>query len=280
MITLHKYVVNAIIEDRYARVTYTFDFENNKQNGPDQLKFDITIDPDAFISSFVAYIDGKVFNGKVKPKGHDTNYDCDTKSNENGILMTPANPQIPNVFRIQMSIKPKSKILINITIEQYLHKILDFNHLNIELLTNFKTYAIERMFRCIPFKIQITDPSAISDIIVSSSSSALDVSNDRNIIINKNNMDNVRHSASMHGIMLLDDTCPINELDVKYKIKTHKIASHHLYDVASHTFCHNVSDIITKDRNLLLPRRVVFVIGTSGINLKKTMNAIVHALNH
>ena len=42
------------IQDRYATTIYLFDFENSNKYGRNELKFEITIDPDAFISKFEA----------------------------------------------------------------------------------------------------------------------------------------------------------------------------------------------------------------------------------
>ena len=58
MLSLNKHIIFAKIKNRYATSVYSFDFEN--ENGyASELKFDITIDPDAFISKFEANIDGE-----------------------------------------------------------------------------------------------------------------------------------------------------------------------------------------------------------------------------
>eukprot|EP01083_Nonionella_stella_P173618 599454_1 len=88
----------------------------------------------------------------------------------------------------------------------------------------------------------------------------------------------------------------INELMISYKIKGEQNESMVLYDAKSHTFCHVISDIITDsvikneqdmnegdmDRNILIPRRVVFVIDKSGSmsggKWTKTISATITAI--
>ena len=52
MITLNKHNISSKIKDRYAISVYSFDFKNDNGDAA-ELKFEITIDPDAFISHFI-----------------------------------------------------------------------------------------------------------------------------------------------------------------------------------------------------------------------------------
>eukprot|EP01084_Bolivina_argentea_P318334 552040_1 len=68
-ISLNKYSIITSIEERYATMVYIFDFENESDSKISQeLQFDITIDSDAFISNFIADIDGEIFEGITKEK--------------------------------------------------------------------------------------------------------------------------------------------------------------------------------------------------------------------
>ena len=110
MITLHKHNISAIIKDRYATTKYLFDFEN-EQSYAKELKFEITVDPDAFISEFIANIDGELFIGKTKEKKTAAKeYSVAKQKDENAILISQPHKDIPNVFQIKTNIGSKSKI--------------------------------------------------------------------------------------------------------------------------------------------------------------------------
>ena len=139
MITLNKHSISGDIQNRYAVIKYSFDFENKGENGSGELKFEITIDPDAFISQFIANIDGQIFIGQTKEKQTaDKEYKAAKQKDENAILISQPHKDIPNVFQIKTNIDAKSKISLEITIEQYLCKTFNFNELTIQiLLLNF-----------------------------------------------------------------------------------------------------------------------------------------------
>ena len=67
MITLNKHNITSKIKDRYAITVYSFDFINDNYHAS-ELKFELTIDPDSFISKFEADIDGILFTGQTKEK--------------------------------------------------------------------------------------------------------------------------------------------------------------------------------------------------------------------
>ena len=87
-----------MISERYATVNYLFDLENVSGKS-DELKFDITIHSDAFISNFTAKIDGELFIGKTKEKEEAKNeYNAAKRKEENAVLITRPYDNIPNVF--------------------------------------------------------------------------------------------------------------------------------------------------------------------------------------
>eukprot|EP01083_Nonionella_stella_P234183 824464_1 len=138
MITLHKHSISANIKDRYATVIYYFNFENLNDSKSNELKFEFTIDPNAFISRFEADIDGEIFIGKTKEKEiASKEYNEAKAKDENAIIITQPHKNISNVFQIKTNIDSKSKILLTIQIEQYLQKTFNFNNLTIQILKNW-----------------------------------------------------------------------------------------------------------------------------------------------
>eukprot|EP01084_Bolivina_argentea_P197846 338949_1 len=118
LISLNNHSIDVSIVERYATVSYLFEFENTNEYGSKELKFEITIDPDAFISSFTADIDGELFIGETKErKAAKKQYIVAKSKDENAILISQVDKDIPNLFRIQTNIDSESEISLKITIE-------------------------------------------------------------------------------------------------------------------------------------------------------------------
>ena len=190
MITLYKHNISASIKDRYAVTTYLFDFDNEQINAK-ELKFEITIDPDAFISQFEANIDGEIFIGQTKEKQiAATEYSEAKKKNENAILITQPHKDIPNIFEIKTNIDSGSKISLTITIEQYLRQKFDFNELCIQILRNWECYNIKPKYQQIGFIFNVYDECGIYDISIPSS----------NVIkIDKQTTDKTGNNCNIYG---------------------------------------------------------------------------------
>eukprot|EP01083_Nonionella_stella_P172591 592801_1 len=284
MISLNEYSIHVSIAERYASVAYKFAFENTSDlNQSDELRFEMTIDPDAFISGFEASIDGELFIGKTKEKKQaKQEYVAAKEKNENAILITQPFPDIPNVFQVKTNIDSQSKIVLTIHIEQYLKKKLHFNALNIQIVKAFHKYNITQKCDHIQLNMDIADQRGIYDLQLPSNNKALII--DTNIF-----------SETLHQIrakVLKDST--LNELCLKYKVKGEQNESHVFYDKSSDTFVHQISDIISdsvvdevgaldKTKHcIMIPRRVVFIIdksgSMSGIKWTKTLLATVTAL--
>ena len=106
MIALHKNSICGKIQNRYAEVIYSFEFKNEALNASNELKFEITIDCNAFISAFTANIDGELFHGETKEKTKaKKEYEKAKAKNDNAILISQPNKDIPNVFQISTNIK-------------------------------------------------------------------------------------------------------------------------------------------------------------------------------
>ena len=142
MITLNKHSISSEIKDRYAISVYSFDFINNNDYAS-ELRFEITIDPDSFISKFEADIDGQLFIGQTKEKETAAKeYKEAKKKKENAILISQPHKDIPNIFEIKTNVDSGSNIKLDISIEQYLQKKFNFSELTIQILRNFKRYNI------------------------------------------------------------------------------------------------------------------------------------------
>eukprot|EP01083_Nonionella_stella_P032398 88696_1 len=291
MISLNKHSIDATVENRYASVIYSFAFKNPNQSGSSELKFEITIDTAAFISKFVANIDGILFIGHTKEKETaKKEYIAAKHKDENAILVSQPYDDIPNVFRIKTNIDSKSKIILKITIEQYLQKRFNFNELTIQILRNFERYNIRKKYAHIAFRLNVKDQSGIYDVSIPHASHG-------SITINERVTD-TPNAFMMSGTIDAQHSW-MNELVLKYKVKGEANDSVLLYDDTTHTFCHILSDIVTdcaindeKDifegygddikENVLIPRRVVFVIDRSGSmsghKWNKTIAATVCAL--
>eukprot|EP01084_Bolivina_argentea_P041345 76277_1 len=152
MITLQKHEISATIKDRYANIIYCFHFENMNENYSNELKLEMTIDPNAFISKFTADIDGELFIGETKERKTASNeYIFAKQKNENAILIDQPHKDIPNLFRIKTNINGNSKVILTVEIEQYLQKMFNFNQLNIQILRNFSECNIKENMDHIAF---------------------------------------------------------------------------------------------------------------------------------
>eukprot|EP00484_Ammonia_sp_Unknown_P017184 CAMPEP_0197027774 /NCGR_PEP_ID=MMETSP1384-20130603/7651_1 /TAXON_ID=29189 /ORGANISM="Ammonia sp." /LENGTH=928 /DNA_ID=CAMNT_0042456677 /DNA_START=52 /DNA_END=2838 /DNA_ORIENTATION=- len=302
MITLTNHCIEASISDRYASIDYLYNFENTSNgSSSSELKFEITIDPEAFISHFVADIDGELFYGKTKEQQEaKKQYDEAKKKDENAILISKPYKDISNVFRIKTNIDAQSKVSLRITIQQYLTKKFHFNQLNIQILRNFEKYNIVRAFEHIAFKFELKDKSGLFDISIpcSLSSSSL-LANSDDIKVHKQVMNEANTQCTISGTIHGEESS-VNELVLKYKVKGEQADSVLLFDRASRTFCHIISDIISDSmveaqvqqhdveegggddddkhgNKYLIPRRVVFVIDKSGSMAGSRWNKTVSA---
>eukprot|EP01083_Nonionella_stella_P032467 88889_1 len=291
LISLNNHSIDVGIVERYATISYLFEFENTNEYGSKELKFEITIDPDAFISSFTADIDGELFIGETKErKAAKKQYIVAKSKDENAILISQVDKDIPNLFRIQTNIDSESEISLKITIEQYLKKTFNFNQLNVEIIRDFNKSTISQNYPHILLNVNIRDKRGIYDVTLPS--------NIDTIQMNEKTMDKSNKCYQMKG-KLMHKQSSITEFMLKYKVKGEQNESSILYDKQSHTFCHIINDIITdsllddKDAceghddkiqgDILIPRRVVFLIDQSysmhGVKWTNTISATVQTLN-
>eukprot|EP01083_Nonionella_stella_P234299 824828_1 len=213
MINLNKHKISANIKDRYGIITYAFDFENNDGNTSTELKFEITIDPNAFISQFEANIDGIVFIGETKDKhAAAKEYATAKTKHENAVLICQPHNEIPNVFQIKTNIDAKSTVSLTIQIEQYLQKTFSFNQLNIQILRDFSAYNIKPQFDSITFQFSIQDGSGIYDVNIPLTNA-----------VYTQTMDNKIRRCDIAGRILNKSDSDLTQIDVKQWINTLRI---------------------------------------------------------
>ena len=201
MITLLKHGLHANISNRYCKTKYSFDFVNENETAT-ELKFDITIDPDAFISEFQANIDGVLFIGQTKEKQTAAKeYSAAKEKDENAILISQPHRDIPNIFQIKTNIDSKSKISLEISIEQYLKKKFNFNELTIQILRNWSKYNIDPNYECIDFIFNVFDECGIYDISIPS---AMNVNNEQlqTCIIDEHNLNQTEQKCVIKGKLM------------------------------------------------------------------------------
>eukprot|EP01083_Nonionella_stella_P120826 362456_1 len=159
MISLNTYAI-------HTSIGYEFEFDNEDEtNGSSELSFELTVDPQAFISGFTAVIDGELFIGEtIEKKQAKQEYVTAKQQHENAILISQPFPDIPNVFRVKTNIDSQSKIVLTICIEQYLTKKLNYNTLNIEIIKAFHKYQITQKCKYIQLNIDIADQRSIYDM--------------------------------------------------------------------------------------------------------------------
>eukprot|EP01084_Bolivina_argentea_P093106 167479_1 len=264
MISINKYSINSKISERYAVTVYSFNFFNNQESESSELSFTITIDPSAFISGFKANIDGEIFYGKTKEKSEaKTEHNEAKEKNKNAILITQPDVNISNVFEISTNIDAKSNISLDITTEQYLTKTFNFNQLTVQILNDFDN--ITKDYRNICYKLIIKDKRGIYDVKMPE-------------YLSNNNVINMKTNTKCIIDGRIQSRTHINELILKYKCEQNE--SNVLFDKNSGIFCHVISDLIVNSQtnandieeggnneikqNILIPRRVIFVIDKSG----------------
>eukprot|EP01084_Bolivina_argentea_P269188 457429_1 len=270
MISLNRQHINTTISERYACIIYSFNFKNTRSdtNQSDELRFAITIDPDAFIAGFTADIDGQLFVGCTKQKQEaKQEYTAAKEQNDNAILISQPNKHISNVFQISTNIDSQSEITLNVSIQQYLQKRFHYNQLNIQLLNDFSGTTIRKNYGDIEYKFVVKDKRGISNLEIPLYKAGN---------INQNN----KYIYNINGKISSQQLSLTNELVLKYKVDGESNESALLFDEKSNTFCHIISDVINyaKEQNMateieggssdamdvkkscLIPRRVCFVI--------------------
>ena len=131
-------------------------------------------------------------------------YSAAKPHNENAILISQPHKDIANVFEIKTNIDSKSKILLDITIEQYLKKTFNFNQLTIQILRNFEKYNISPAYNHIGFIFDVYDEAGIADIDVPASIEKSDESMDSTLIIDHKRMDKMQQKYRINGCIKIN----------------------------------------------------------------------------
>eukprot|EP01084_Bolivina_argentea_P107552 192305_1 len=263
------------ISNKYATSTCLLDFENPNSDEITTLRFELNIHPNTFISCFEANIDNILYIGQIKPSGIDiqsaiksTNID-DCQEKIISISQNYNYQHILNVVEIKADVLNKHKISFKIVIEQYVQKELNLCSLTVQMLNGFEN----------PFTVNITDMDMIYDVKINSD----DVK-----CFDNGECKSYKIAGEIHN------DSAMNEFTVEYKTTIPKTEfesnnnSYILYDNNSKTFCHilNAAHIINSVNdnscNILIPRRVMFVIDISksmeGSKWTKTSESVVNSI--
>ena len=286
-IALVRHSIAVEIAERYATTEYSFDFVNDAKRQSKELKFEITIDPEAFISHFVADIDGERFVGRTKAKETaKAEYTAAKAKDETAILISKPFDDIPNVFRIKTNMRGGSKVQLRLSIQQFIAKKLQRNELTVQILRNWSHYGIRPRFEHIAFALTVRDQSGLLEVALPSARDALD-----GVVIGEKRMNAQSTECSIRG--QISNKSPLNELVLRYRVKGEQSDSMLLFDAKSRTFCHIITDVLSDAsccevsvpqneggtaegdavenevkldvaaEDQLIPRRVVFVIDRS-----------------
>jgi len=295
-IHLTRHDLSIKVKDRYANIEYAWTFQNNNvPNTSHALKFDLTLDPNAFISSFYATMDGRHFNGKVKEKPsasqeskvNDDNDNSDLLASPHNISIAQTHSDVPNVYTISAVVAAQSELNVTLGVEQCLLKQLDCNRLDIEILKNYAKYAIVPAMQYVSFEAHIDDQLGVNEVQVPSTQLT------SNIFIDSSQVAPSSLSAVLKGRILTQSS--LNELSITYKSHnnvptTDDVASSSsspqnvvLLDEEHGYFCHVVCDTaiqaqLEADTWQYIPRRVVYMLDRSGSMLHVRWQKCLHAL--
>eukprot|EP01084_Bolivina_argentea_P074758 135592_1 len=119
VVKLNEQSVDININNNYASITYSFEFENIDKIRDSEIQYEMSIDSGAYISHFIGEIDGEIYKGITKEKkkaAAEYKQACEDK--KNAILVSQDHDA--NTFRLQTNIQPGSKAVLNVTVEQLL----------------------------------------------------------------------------------------------------------------------------------------------------------------
>eukprot|EP01084_Bolivina_argentea_P079659 144448_1 len=191
---------------------------------------------------------------------------------------------VPNIFEIKANVKNKEKISLKLCFSQYLQKKLNYYSLSIQILNSFKRLNSEKDFKTVeqvPFKISVRDINPIYDVKINGDDVKINSNGNSELDEKTNDIITASKLCKITGQIKIDIT---NEFIFKYKIdSTLQTNSHMFYNDSDRTFCHIINNShIIRNKNNIIPRRVMFVIDRSGsmqgIKWDKTIQSIIYAI--
>eukprot|EP01084_Bolivina_argentea_P010209 19013_1 len=244
-IQLNHQSVDIDINQRYAVITYSFDFTNTDHN-PQQLNYQISLDPNAYISYFIGQIDGQKYKGITKEKSKaKQEYTEACQENKNAILVSQDHDA--NQFSIQTNLQPKSTAILNVTVEQFMVRYFGYYELSLDISNINHQYSIPN--REIPIKIQLHDAVGVEEIDIPFGTYVID------------DKESVKYQQIDAVISKPQDNKP-SYFVLRYKTAGNPHHNQMLFDPKSNTFLHTFSD--DSNEHQVIPRRVVFVLDKSG----------------
>eukprot|EP01084_Bolivina_argentea_P189810 326332_1 len=244
-ISLESQTIDIVIEDRYAFMNYSFHFVNTNTEASSELDFEISLQPNTFISYFIAELNGLTFKGKTKEKQQaQTEYNQAVEQGLNAVLVSQDHDA--NVFNVKTNIQQDSYAKLTITAEKFM--LRRFGYYELPLLINNIYNYINDTFTNTNIIINIYDQYGISytDIIAPLNAAY----NTEQISTNKYTIDiTLTKSETIQQLILL-----------RYKTETMENHNQILYDQESSTFMH----IFSYSDQTVLPRRVIMILDKSG----------------
>ena len=90
-ISLQSQSIHVEIKDRYTFITYSFEFKNTNELNASELYYSISLQPNSFISYFIAELNGQTFRGETKEKEEaQEEYDNAVDSGLSAVLISQA----------------------------------------------------------------------------------------------------------------------------------------------------------------------------------------------
>eukprot|EP01084_Bolivina_argentea_P263247 445470_1 len=255
-IILNQQNVYIDINNRYATILYSFEFDNLDEYDSQHLQFEIEIDSNAFVSSFIAKIDDNILHGETKEKSTARQeYDEAIQTDKNAVLLSTDHDA--NIVSIETNLKKSSKTQLNITVEQFVTKKFGEYELSLQMSNEYLSWNIISGFDATNYKINIYDQYEINKI---------DIISPVNIIYDSQHISNMNHIANYSVQSLyVDDWMRQNpqQFILRYKTATDEEL---LFDKNSKTFCHTFSyqNITNQNEIKSAARRVIFAVDKSG----------------
>merc|ERR1719474_2082340 len=111
-------------------------------------------------------------------------------------------------------------------------KRLHFNELKVQILRNFTNYNISPLIASIAVSVSVADSRGVLEVSTGG------------LAVDEETMNELATKWSISGRVLCAESAA-NELTVRYKVKGEQMECAVLYDAATGTFCHIISDIVS-----------------------------------
>eukprot|EP01083_Nonionella_stella_P318873 1167688_1 len=263
-VVLNAQSINIDINNHYASITYSFEFENINQFAT-ELRYELSIDSGAYISHFVGEIDDEIYKGITKEKDKACKeYKKAQRDNKNAILLSQNHEA--NTFKIQTNLQPQSKAVLNVSVEQLMVRVFGVHELSLEL-TDIDNH-LQSNLNVIPISITLTNNDDVQSIEIPFGTYDVTQSTSNTQTIEAQ----ITKQSGKSGNALSYFIFRYQSAQTEY--------NEMVIDTKSNTFLHRLG--FDKEQQKILPRRVVFVLDKSGSMWpiwKEAQSAISGAIN-